>query len=200
MREVSSTTSSVTPLEPSSTHAFLVELSTALAELDEAAVDRVVDLLVEAHRAGRAVLIMGNGGSAATASHFACDLQAAARNGKRLRVSSLNDNMPLLTALANDLGYENVFSEQIASNAAQGDIVIVLSASGDSENIIRAIRAASDHGAVTVGILGFGGGRARDLLDHSIVLGSRKFGIVESVHNALEHLVADGFRRRIARP
>ncbi|MEB2312597.1 MAG: SIS domain-containing protein [Sorangiineae bacterium] len=191
---------SVSRLEPSPTRAFLDELVAALGEIDERAVERIVGLLADAHRAGRAVLIMGNGGSAATASHFACDLQAAARSGKRLRVSSLNDNVPVLTALANDLGYENVFSEQVASNVAAGDIVIVLTASGDSENVLRAVRAASDHGAVTVGILGFGGGRARALVDHALVLQSRKFGIVESAHSALEHLITDGFRRRIAHP
>lgn len=178
--------------------AFLDELAACLAELDETEVERIVDLVVDAHRAGRAVLIMGNGGSAATASHFACDLQAAARGGRPLRVRSFNDNVPLLTALANDLGYENVFSEQIASHAAPGDVVIVLSASGDSENIVRAVNTAKEHGAVTVGILGFGGGRARLLVDHSVVVGSRKFGIVESVHNALEHLVTEAFRRRLA--
>lgn len=178
--------------------AFLDELGACLEKIDEAAVERVVDLLVEAHRAGRAVFIMGNGGSAATASHFACDLQAAARGGRPLRVRSLNDNVPLLTALANDLGYENVFSEQIASNAAPGDVVIVLSASGDSENVVRAVETAKQHGAVTVGVLGFGGGSARDLVEHSVVVNSNSFGIVESVHNALEHLVTDAFRRRLA--
>lgn len=196
MRDASST--AVTPLELGAMRAFLDEFAETLSGLDETAVERVVDLLVDAHRAGRAVFMMGNGGSAATASHFACDLQAAARGRRPLRGGSLNDNVPLLTALANDLGYENVFSEQIASNAAPGDVVIVLSASGDSQNILRAVRTAKEHGAVTVGILGFGGGAARDLVDHSIVVKSRRFGIVESVHNALEHLVTEAFRTRIA--
>ncbi len=198
MRDASS--SAVTPLEPGAMRAFLDELGACLAELDETAVARIVDLVVDAHRAGRSVLIMGNGGSAATASHFACDLQAAARGGRPLRVRSLNDNVPLLTALANDLGYDNVFSEQIASHAAPGDVVIVLSASGDSENIVRAVRTAKEHGAVTVGVLGFGGGRARGLVDHAVVVESHSFGIVESVHNALEHLVTEAFRRRVAVP
>lgn len=190
--------SAATPLEPSLARAFLDDLALALEEIDEVATARVVDLMVEVRRAGRAVFIMGNGGSAATASHFACDLQGVIRNGKRLRVSSLNDNVPLLTALANDLGYENVFAEQVAAGAAPGDVVIVFSASGDSENIVRAVRTAQERGALTVGILGFGGGRARSLVDLAIVVQSHKFGIVESVHNALEHLLTEGFRQRIA--
>lgn len=196
MRDASSNV--VTPLGPGPMRAFLDELGGCLAEIDEAALERVVEVLLDAHRSGHTVFVMGNGGSAATASHFACDLQAAARSGRRLRVLSLNDNVPLLTALANDLGYENVFSEQIATNAAPGDAVIVLSASGNSENIVRAVRTAKQHGAVTVGILGFGGGLARDLVDHSVVVGSRSFGIVESAHNALEHVITDAFRRRLA--
>lgn len=197
MRDASSNV--VTPLDPGPMRTFLDELGACLEQLDETAVERIIDVVVQAHRTGRAVFIMGNGGSAATASHFACDLQAAARGQRPLRVRSLNDNVPLLTALANDHGYENVFSEQIASHAVPGDVVIVLSVSGDSENVVRALQKAKEHGAVTVGILGFGGGRAGGIVDHSVLINSRRFGIVESVHNALEHLVTEAFRARLAR-
>lgn len=177
---------------------FLGEFAQALAEVPVEQVEAAVRALASAHAAEKAVYLMGNGGSAATASHFACDLHAAARGSKRLRVTSLNDNVPLLTALANDLGYENVFCEQLMGSLAADDVVILLSASGDSENIVRAARFGRQTGALTIGLFGFGGGRASTLVDHAIVVSSRDFGVVESVHNALEHLISSSFRREIA--
>ena len=189
----------ITPIHPlGGPLEFLEELKAALSDLDIDEVDAVVDLLVGVHRAGRHVYVMGNGGSAATASHFACDLHAATRGPKRLKVTSLNDNVPLLTALANDFGYEYVFSEQLGCSVSRDDLVILLSASGDSANIVRAAHVARERGAITVGMLGFGGGQARSLVDHSIVLSNSSFGIVESVHNALAHLIASTFRSRVA--
>lgn len=176
---------------------FFERLTAALSEVDVPAVEAIVDVLVAAHRSARCVHIMGNGGSAATASHFACDLHATVRGQPGLRVASLSDNVPLLTALANDHGYENVFVEQLSRDLQTDDVVVVLSASGSSENVLRALRLARQRKATTVGLLGFGGGQAEALTDHAIVVSSEDFGIVESVHNALEHLLSASFRRRV---
>jgi D-sedoheptulose 7-phosphate isomerase len=177
---------------------FLDELSATLEEIDLGVVEAAVDVLMEAHTARKSVYVMGNGGSAATAGHFAADLHAASRGNKRLRVQALSDNVALLTALANDLGYENVFAEQLASNLCEADVVILISASGDSENVVRAARMARERDAKLIGLFGFGGGRAMSLVDLALVVSSRDFGVVESAHAALEHLVSGCFRRRLA--
>jgi D-sedoheptulose 7-phosphate isomerase len=177
---------------------FLDQLASALDELDLGIVENVVDVLLEAHAAGKSVYILGNGGSAATAGHFAADLHGATRGNKRLRVQALSDNVALLTALANDLGYENVFAEQLASNLADGDVVILLTASGDSENVVRAARMARERNATAIGLIGFGGGRSAGLVDLALTVSSRDFGVVESTHCALEHLISSCFRRRLA--
>jgi D-sedoheptulose 7-phosphate isomerase len=166
----------------------------ALDEIDLAALDAAARSIADAWIEDRRVFVLGNGGSAATASHFVCDLHGATRStqaARRLGAFSLTDNAPLFSALANDLGYERAFSEQVVANVRARDVVVVLSASGDSENVVRAIGAARDAGARTIGILGFGGGRALGLVDVAIVSSSRQFGIVESVHSAVTHLLAE---------
>ncbi|MDY0000117.1 MAG: SIS domain-containing protein [Polyangia bacterium] len=178
-------------------HEFIEGLKGGLEEIDEEAVGGVVDMLWNAYQNCHRVFLMGNGGSAAAASHFCCDLNLATRDRKRMQAVSLNDNTPLLTALANDFGYESVFSEQLANLVLPGDVVVVISASGDSENILRALRLAKERGAITVGILGFGGGKASELLDHGLVISSRDFFLVESVHASLTHLLAGLLGRRI---
>lgn len=176
---------------------FLDEVRSALDEIDPQSVQAVVDALMDARRDGRRVFVMGNGGSAATASHFVCDLHAATRGDRRLGVFSLTDNTSLLTALANDLGYDRVFSEQVAANAGPGDVAIVISASGDSANVVRAVETAKSIGVRTAGLLGFGGGRSRSMVDLPVVISSRDFGVVESVHSTLAHLIASRVRRQV---
>lgn len=176
---------------------YLETLRVSLDEIDEADVLAVADVLMQAYEGCRRVFVMGNGGSAAAASHFACDLNLATRERKRLQAVSLNDNTPLLTALANDFGYGEVFREQLANLVTAGDVVIVISASGDSENILKAVRLARERGAVTVGILGFGGGEAGTLVDHQLTISNQDFFVVESVHATLAHLLAGILRQRI---
>jgi D-sedoheptulose 7-phosphate isomerase len=119
-------------------------------------------------------------------------------NMRRFRVLSLNDNQALLTALANDLGYQNVFSEQLKNLIRAGDLLIALSASGNSPNVINAIRYAQRQCAEVVGILGFQGGEAARLADVSIVVPSDHYGIVEDVHLIINHILVDHFRHRLA--
>lgn len=175
---------------PDSASVFLSELGRALDEIDREAVDAVVDVLHGAVTAGRTVFLAGNGGSAATAAHFAVDLSAAAARGPVFRVINLTDNVPRLTALANDRGFEEAFALQLAGQARDGDVLCVFSGSGASENVLRALGTARERGLVTVAFLGFGGGEARALADVAVTLSSRDYAVVESAHNALGHLVA----------
>jgi D-sedoheptulose 7-phosphate isomerase len=143
---------------------------------------------------------MGNGGSASTASHMAADLakNTIGANMRRFRVLSLNDNMAILTALANDLGYEKVFSEQLKNLIRAGDLLIVVSASGNSPNVVNAIRYAQERSAEVAGIFGFDGGTGATLADFSIVIPSNHYGVVEDVHLVINHILVDYFKARLA--
>ncbi len=142
---------------------------------------------------------MGNGGSAATASHFACDLgkETVVEGRPRFRVLSLNDNVPLMTALSNDFGYHAIFKEQLSNLVNEGDIVIGITGSGNSANVLEAIEYARSRKAITIGLIGFGGGKLKDLVDEAIVISSTNYGHVESVHLIIEHLIAEIFRAKI---
>lgn len=157
---------------------------------------KVVDIILKAYTRQKKVLILGNGGSASTASHFACDLaKGTSLHGQpRLIAMSLNDNMALLTAYANDIGYESVFSEQLKTLVQKDDVFICISGSGNSPNVINAIECARELGAVTVGFLGFGGGRAAELCDEHITVQERSYGPVEDVHLFLSHAISEIIR------
>jgi len=166
-----------------------------LERLDLDAVDRVVTRLRLVREKGATVFLAGNGGSAATASHFANDLGKAARRSgcAPLRVFNLSDNTPWLTALANDEGYDSVFARQIENLARDGDLLIVFSASGNSTNLIRAVEVAAAQGVFSVGLLGFDGGLLKGLVDDSIwcptALG--EYGPVEDCHALLCHVMTN---------
>jgi D-sedoheptulose 7-phosphate isomerase len=166
--------------------------------------DRVAELgeaLLRAYRNDKQVFTIGNGGSSSTASHMAADLakNTIGPNMKRFRISSLSDNTPILTALANDLGYENVFYEQLVDVICAGDLLIVVSASGNSANILKAIDYAQRQSAEVVGLLGFDGGEAARLVDIPIVVRSDHYGIVEDVHLAINHILVEYFNDYLAR-
>ncbi len=152
---------------------------------------QVADLLLDCHRRGGTVFILGNGGSAATASHFACDLgKGTLMPGlPRFRVLALTDNMPLFSALANDYGYDHVFSEQLKSLVRPGDVVIGISGSGNSANVLTAIQAAHEARAITVGFVGFDGGALKGMVDKTIHVRSECMEQVEDMHLVLEHLI-----------
>ena len=154
--------------------------------------DTILNVLSEAQRERRRIFILGNGGSATTASHMACDLGkgAAVPGLPRLRAISLTDNTALLTAWANDASYESVFKEQLATLLEPGDVVIGISASGNSPNVLRAIEFANQHGALTIGFIGFGGGKLKDLVQIDITVSSRNYGVVEDFHCVLNHVLA----------
>jgi D-sedoheptulose 7-phosphate isomerase len=155
---------------------------------------------MKAHADGKKVIFMGNGGSATTASHFARDISigTAAEGKPRLRAASLVDNVAMITSLANDVDYNSIFKEQLVGQLDKGDVVIGISASGNSPNVLEAIKFARGQGAVTVGLIGFGGGKLKGLVDKSIVLSSRDYGQVEDTHLVLDHIVTCLVRERIA--
>lgn len=179
---------------------YLERLSDSLREIHAEKVSELGDILYRAYHMGSSVFIVGNGGSASTASHMAADLakNTIGPHMTRFRVLSLNDNMSLVTALANDDGYENVFREQLVNLIRPSDVLIAISASGNSPNVLRAIEYATSRHAQTVGLLGFDGGRALDLVDHAIHVRSQDYGVIEDAHLILNHILVEYFQRRLA--
>src|SRR4051812_48449583 len=170
-------------------HAFTAMLD----QLDVDAIERVVRLLHRARSSGATIYIVGNGGSASTASHWVNDLGKATKAPglPPLRVMSLNDNVSWMTALGNDEGYERVFAGQLENFAAPGDLLIVISASGNSPNLLRAVETARQKHATTVAVLGFDGGRLKDAVDDYVLIRSEKgaYGLVESGHSLIGHVI-----------
>lgn len=178
---------------------YIDQFKKCINEIPMENLTRAVKIIYEAYLKNKKVFIMGNGGSAATASHFACDLLMGTKvhNKPRFRVISLNDNTPLVTAISNDYGYDKVFKEQLISLVEEGDVVILITASGNSENVLQAHDYAKAQGAVTIGLIGFGGGKLKSLVDEHITLSSKNFGIVETAHSFLAHLIAFYFKRKL---
>jgi D-sedoheptulose 7-phosphate isomerase len=160
-------------------------------ELDQ--VERVYQTLSKARDRGAAIYLAGNGGSAATASHWANDLGKGAKAGGHspIRVISLADNTSWLTALANDEGYDRVFAGQLENLARPGDVLVVMSASGNSPNLLRAVELARARKVITIGFLGFDGGALKNLVDEVLLLPTPKgaYGLVESGHDLLCHIL-----------
>ena len=157
-------------------------------------VEAVVDTLAGAYRRGNTIYIVGNGGSASTASHFATDLSFGTRTPNRplIRAMSLTDNNAVLTALSNDYGYPEVFHKQLEVHFRDEDVLIGISASGNSENVIRAVGLANQRGGVTIGLVGFDGGRLKEQCQLCIHLPSLPgdYGPVEDAHLAITHMIA----------
>jgi D-sedoheptulose 7-phosphate isomerase len=180
--------------------AYLDRLRPAIDALPVDRLERLGELLYRAYANEKQVFTLGNGGSASTASHMAADLakNTIGPNMRRFRVLSLADNASIVTALANDLGYENVFAEQLMNLIRPGDVLIAISASGNSPNVLNAMRYASGQCAEVVALLGFDGGEAARLADLAIVVPSRDYGVVEDVHLIVNHILVDHFRARLA--
>ncbi len=172
--------------------AYLDVLADTLRRLDAAAVARFIEMLLEARERGARIFFIGNGGSAATASHFANDLAIGTRSPhKPFRAVSLTDNAAVITAIANDDGYDEIFVQQLQNQMARGDVVVAISASGNSPNIIKAVGYANANGAHTIGLSGFDGGRLRQVAGHCVHVPTPvgDYGPVEDAHMILDHLV-----------
>lgn len=180
--------------------AYFTRLSQAVEAIPRELVVALGETLFRAYRDGKQVFTLGNGGSSSTASHMAADLakNTIGPNMKRFRIVSLNDNAAIMTALANDLGYDNVFVEQLTNLVHAGDVLIAVSASGNSPNVLKAMRYAQMRSAEVVGLLGFDGGAAAALADIAVVVASHHYGVVEDAHMILNHVLVDYFRERLA--
>jgi len=176
---------------------YLRTLRGVLDELSVESVERVIEVLENAYREDRTVFLCGNGGSAALASHWACDLAkgTVTAGAPRLRAISVGDNVAMLTAYANDSDYTRVFAEPLRTYARAGDVAVLITASGDSPNILEAAQAAREIGMVTVGLIGFGGGKLAALVDHRITVNCREYGPVEDLHLILDHIISLYLRR-----
>jgi histidinol-phosphate phosphatase family protein len=177
--------------------AYTGELARAFATIDMAQVARAADLLNEAYDRDASMFACGNGGSASIANHLQCDHVKGVRNGTDLttRVFSLSTNMELFSAIANDIGYDAVFEYQLQSLARTGDVLIAVSSSGRSPNIVRALEWANGHGMQTIALTGFSGGAARELASVSVHVQSDNYGIIEDAHQTCMHLLAQYVRQ-----
>lgn len=177
---------------------YFSSVANLLRAVDPESVTALVQALAEARDAGRTVFTFGNGGSAATAMHLANDLTNTARPGHPpLRAICLNGNMSLFSCLANDFGYEQVFIRQLATLLQPGDVLFGISASGNSANCVNALSFARRRNAVTLGLLGFDGGRMKALCDHSVHVACDDYLSVEDVHMAVCHAVSRALRNGI---
>lgn len=170
---------------------YLVRLGRALDILDRDQIDRAVALVAAAWQAGRQVITLGNGGSSMTALHFINDWNKSVflATGKPFRGRSLVDNMGLLMAYANDISFQDVFAEQLKNIAVPGDLVIAISGSGNSENVIRAVQYANANGVVTLGLCGFKGGRLKDMAQHYVWAAVDDMQLAEDIHSIFGHIV-----------
>jgi D-sedoheptulose 7-phosphate isomerase len=175
---------------------YLAGLQQTLQRLPEDAVRAVILTLHQARREKRKVFIMGNGGSASTASHFVCDLAKNTRvtGQPDFRVLGLADNMAIFSAYGNDEGYHNVFAQQLASFVEAGDVVIAISTSGNSPNVVEAVHVANQAGAQTIGFTGFDGGELASLVTLHVHVPSDRIEQVEDIHLILEHLICSILR------
>ncbi len=185
---------------------FLDRVGLELQKIDPAQVQALADAVYDCYQKGRFVFVIGNGGSGSNASHFCEDLGKGTLRRedfdddkkKRLRILSLTDNTPYILAWGNDEGFDRVFVEQLKNLASPGDLLIAISGSGNSPNILRAVEWANRHGMKTFGCTGFAGGKLRALAQHNLHVPLDDMGIVESIHLTAFHWVVDHLHARIS--
>ena len=170
---------------------YLSELKDVIDNLLLEELVKITDLILAAYRGEHQIFIMGNGGSASTASHFACDINKGTCFGlkKRFKVFCLNDNIPTMLAYANDVSYSDVFVEQLKNFLKSNDLVIGISGSGNSENVLKAILYANENGAKTVGLTGFDGGKLAKLAQSALIVPVNDMQKVEDIHLILTHML-----------
>lgn len=178
---------------------YFMGVGSVLRRLPFALIDRLTDTLWSAYLEGKTVYVFGNGGSAALASHCACDLgKGTVINGnRRFRVLALTDNVPLMTALANDISYDDIFAEQLTSLVEKGDIALAISGSGNSPNVLKALHVAREAGAFTIGLTGFEGGKMKSLCDLCVIVPSDNMQVIEDLHVSVNHSVFTSLRSRM---
>ena len=185
---------------------FLERVGQELQRVEPAEIKRLADLMYDCYERGRFIFVIGNGGSGSNASHFCEDIGKGTLrredfdndNKTRVRILSLTDNTPYILAWGNDEGFERVFVEQLKNLAGSGDLLIAISGSGNSPNILRAVEWANQHGLTTFGCTGFSGGKLRTLAHHNFHVPLDDMGIVESIHLTAFHWVVDHLHKRIS--
>ena len=170
---------------------YFNKLNKALDDLNREEINIVISLLLKAYESNKQIFICGNGGSAAIASHFACDLNKGLSWGreKKFKVISLTDNIATITAYANDVSYDDIFVEQLKNFINPEDIVLGVSASGNSQNVIKAMEYANLNKAVTIGLCGYDGGKLKTTAAHSIHVNKNDMQVVEDIHSMLGHML-----------
>ncbi|EFL50649.1 GHMP kinase [Solidesulfovibrio fructosivorans JJ]] len=180
---------------------YLLGMRAVVSRLDKDKIGRIADMIWQAREEDRQIFIMGNGGSASTASHFCSDLSKTTLvpGKKGFRVVPLTDNIPLMTAWGNDAGFENIFYGQLINLLNPGDVVVGISGGGMSPNILKALDLARERGARTIGMSGFSGGKLKDAVEECFIVPSDNYQFIEDVHMILVHLIASVLRERMAR-
>jgi D-sedoheptulose 7-phosphate isomerase len=178
--------------------AYRDEMAKAWQSVDGAAFDRAAAMLDTAIRARRMIYACGNGGSAAISGHLLCDFLKGIQTDTKLlpRVVSLASHLELITAIANDISYDEVFAYQLKTMAAPGDVLITISSSGNSENIVRAIDWARSNGVGTIAMTGFAGGRSAKLAEVVLHVAAANYGVIEDIHQSMMHCLAQYLRQR----
>jgi len=173
-------------------------ISHAFNQIDPAILEDIYDLLEKNITNAHKIYTCGNGGSSAIAEHFTCDFLKGSSNETNIQpiIHSLPSNTPLLTAIANDISYDNIFSYQLEKYAEKDDVLIAISSSGNSSNIVSALKIAKSIGMETISFVGFDGGHAKQLSDYCIHIEIHNYGIVEDVHQSLMHMLSQFLRLR----
>jgi D-sedoheptulose 7-phosphate isomerase len=174
--------------------AYLGYLTEVLRSIDRNAIGKFAETLLDARERGASIFFIGNGGSASTASHFANDIAVGTNSyAKPFRAISLTDNQAIITAIGNDFGFDEIFSRQLQLLGKQGDIVVAISASGNSKNLLKAFEYANENGIKTVAITAFSGGAMKEMADEGIHVptGPKEYGPAEDAHMILDHLLGN---------
>ena len=178
---------------------YFQNLGALIPQLPFGAIGQIVSVLLEAVEEQRTIFIFGNGGSAASASHMMCDMNKGVSVGanRRPKAIALTDNVPLISAWANDFGYERIFSEQLKNFLKPRDVAFAISTSGDSPNVVLALETAREYGAFTVGLAGRQGGRMKGLCDVCAIVPSDNVQVVEDLHQAMMHSISTAVRESL---
>jgi len=188
------------PEKSAHVRSYFERLKAVLDSVAIADVVKLIEIMEDAYERDATVFVCGNGGSWSTASHWVCDFSkgASSPGKRRFRMLAPGDNIPMLTAYGNDVSYNAIFAEPIRAYARPGDVVILITASGNSPNILEAVTAAREVRATVVGLIGFGGGKLAAMTDHNVVVASREYGPVEDLHLILDHIVSTYLKDCIA--
>lgn len=169
--------------------AYFSRLKKTIDLVDKNELSTLMNVLVSAREVGKQVFVMGNGGSSATASHYVCDFNKgiSVDHKKKFKLICLNDNIPSLMAYANDFSFEDIFVEQLKNFFQKGDIVLGISGSGNSKNVLKAIEYANQHGGITIGLTGYDGGRLKEMVCYGAHIPIDDMQIAEDLHMVLDH-------------